>query len=119
MTLKDWGVEGCDSAPVYIEDGNAWADLPEMRVHLTTGTSAANDAMRAKIRAAYPLTLTQGRFHAVSSGLPNGYSLAQFAAASGGVVTGNDEISYGDQVVQFCEAECDGNLWPVAGSLPA
>lgn len=63
-------------------------------------------------------TLTEGRFHQVSSNLPSGYTLEQFAQASGGVVTGDNEISYGEQVVQFVIAECDDNLWPVAGSLP-
>jgi len=49
-TLADWGVEGQASAPVYIDaDGNAFADLPGLRVELTAGAAE----WLPKIRAAY------------------------------------------------------------------
>jgi hypothetical protein len=49
-TLADWGVEDQAGAPVYIdEDGNAFADLPGLRVELTAGAAE----WLPKIRAAY------------------------------------------------------------------
>lgn len=49
-TPADWGVEDNGNAPVYIDaDGNAFADLPGLRVELTAGAAE----WLPKIRAAY------------------------------------------------------------------
>jgi hypothetical protein len=38
-SLEEWGLQAHPDAPVYIdEEGNAWADLPGMRIELTAGS---------------------------------------------------------------------------------